>query len=66
MEVFEKHLEEDCPYVRPTSVDAEIMRQEWRAALERVLVQMNENRFMDNGELRTWIEEELEESDESD
>lgn len=37
MEAFEKHLAEDYPHVRPTSVDAEIMRQEWRAALEWVM-----------------------------
>ena len=32
----------------------------WRAALECVLNKMNTNRFMDNGELRTFIEKELE------
>jgi len=34
MKAFEGRLAKEFPYVRPTSVDAEIMRQEWRAALE--------------------------------
>jgi len=37
MIAFEERLAKEFPYVRPTSVDAEIMRQEWRAALEWVL-----------------------------
>lgn len=32
----------------------------WRAALEMILIQMNEDKFKDNGELRTFIEQELE------
>ena len=33
----------------------------WRKAFETILKQMNENKFMNNGELRTFIDEELDE-----
>jgi len=38
-----------------------IFEKGFRAALECITDKMNTNRFMDNGELRTFIEKELEE-----
>ena len=38
----------------------EFREQGWRAALENILHQMNKNKLMDNGELRTYIQTELE------
>lgn len=37
MKAFEEHLKNNCPRIRSTSVDAEIMRQTWREALECML-----------------------------
>lgn len=47
--------------------DADVLKQHksryasaWLAALNMVLKQMDQNKFMANGELRTWIKQELE------
>lgn len=58
MEAFEKHLAEDYLHVRPTSVDAEIMRQEWRAALEWFYSKLGYSE--EHEELKDFIEKELE------
>ena len=61
MKAFEKHLAKDHHYVRPTSFDAEIMRQEWRAALEWALVTSKELDEQDAPiSMQEVIEQELE------
>ncbi len=40
--------------------EQEVSARGWRGAFETILKKMNENKFMDNGELRTFIEQELE------
>lgn len=42
------------------SLDKIPARLAWRGALKIILKKMNENKFMANGELRSWIEKELE------
>ena len=58
MEAFEKWADKQDR--DPQSYKEEWARKcGWRAAMKNILQQMNENKFMDNGELRTYIEEEL-------
>lgn len=57
MKAFEKWFQPDAGiYVH----EYEMQKGAWRAALKTVLKKMNENQFMANGELRLWIETELE------
>lgn len=59
MKEFEKHLTKDYPYVRPTSIDAEIMRQEWRACIKWFEEAINS--CMAVGDVQGIIDAELEE-----
>jgi len=54
MKAFDKWFNEE-----PTENEKGYCMVAWRAALEHIVNQMNTNKFMDNGELRTYIEQEL-------
>lgn len=55
MEAFEKYLA-GTP-VRSTSVDAEIMRQTWRAALEYALQEWHADQYEFEGAIRRELRE---------
>lgn len=61
MKTFEMWFSTTDEYRYCESEDTELMKIAWRAALAEVQNQMDQDRFMANGELRTWIEQELEE-----
>jgi len=59
--ISNKQFEKKYEYVKTEEEFLDALAESvWRAASENVLHQMNTNKFMDNGELRTYIEKELE------
>ena len=66
MKAFEKHDTDycsnpntKCPSGNGCSDCISKRKEGWKAALKCVLAQMNEDKFKDNGELRTFIDGEL-------
>lgn len=60
-ENWQKSLRKSSPFRDPFTnrVHQSGQREGWKAAFEKILDKMNTNKFMDNGELRTFIEQEL-------